>query len=285
MDRTAAPTRPTHRTSALTEPPPFHTFLGLARYLTLSGLAGVAAGVVVGGVGGRLFMRIAGAAGGARARGAITEAGFTVGEITLGESLGLVIFIGLFTGIVGAALSVIFRPWLSWAGRWRGVAFGIVLFSLGSATSDVLNPDNVDFVILGNEVLVIALIIALFTGFGALIEPTFGWLDRRLPEGGRGHPIASGGYVVAAILGVVFGIALLGQAMFTRNACDCDPPIVASVFLLMAAVGTLGWIATAFSSSARLRSIARVLGVVGVSGASVAGLLRAIGDAAEVIRG
>lgn len=285
MDRSAASTRSTHPTGALEEPPPFHTLLGLARYLTVCGLAGIAAGIVMGGVGGRLFMRITGAAGGERARGAITEAGFTVGEITLGGSLGLVIFIGLFAGIAGAALYVIFRPWLSWAGRWRGIAFGIVLFALGSATSDVLNPDNVDFVILGNEVLVIALIVALFVGFGALVDPASGWLDRRLPDGGRGHPIASGGYVVAAIPGVAFGIPLLGQTMFTRNACDCDPPIVASVFMLMAAVGTLGWIATAFSSSARLRSIARFLGIVGVTGAAVAGLLRAIGDAAEVIRG
>jgi hypothetical protein len=163
---------------AAAERPPFRTPLSLLRFLTVSGLAGLVAGIIVGGAGARLFMRIAGAAAGERARGATTEAGFTVGEITVGGTVELVVFVGIFAGIVGASLYVLFRPWLAWAGPWRGTAFGVVLFALGSATSDVLNPDNVDFAILGNEFLVVATAFALFIGFGALIDAAFRWPGR-----------------------------------------------------------------------------------------------------------
>lgn len=91
--------------------------------------------------------------------------------------------------------------------------------------------------------------------------------------------------MVFAILGVVFGTAALVSSMFTRSACDCDPPIVASVFIAVAAAGTLAWFASAFSGSARLPSVARALGLVGLAGASAAGLARAIGDAVAILRG
>ena len=61
---------------------PFTSAFGPFRHITIGGLSGLTAGVLVGGIGGRLFMRIAGAAAGERAAGAQTEAGFTVGEIT-----------------------------------------------------------------------------------------------------------------------------------------------------------------------------------------------------------
>ncbi len=284
MDRVATTHDMPEGTVASTDRPPFRTVLGLARYLTVCGIAGIAAGIVAGGAGARLFMRIAGAAGGEGAGGATTEAGFTVGEITLGGTLGLIVFVGIFAGIVGAALYVVFRPWLSWAGPWRGVAFGIVLFAVGSATSDVMNPDNFDFVILGNEALIVAMIVALFVGFGALIDPVAGWLDGRLPQAGR-NPISFGWYGVFAILGLVLGTAALATSIFTGSACDCDPPIVASIFIAVAAAGTLAWVASAFSGSDRLPSIARLLGSVGLAGAAAAGLVRAIGDAVLVLRG
>ena len=285
MDRTAATMRsPLDEAAAPVDRPAFGTVLDLARYLTVCGIAGIAAGIVVGGAGSRVFMRIAGAAGGERAGGATTEAGFTVGEISFGGTLGLIVFVGVFAGIVGAALYVVFRPWLSWAGPWRGVAFGIVLFAVGSATSDVMNPDNFDFVILGNEVLIVAMIVALFVGFGALIDPLAGWLDRRLPAAAS-SPVRSGSYGVFALLGVVFGAAALVTSIFTGSACDCDPPIVVSIFVAVAAAGTLAWFASAFSGSARLPSIARALGLVGLAGATAAGLLRAAADAATILRG
>jgi hypothetical protein len=145
-----------------------------------------------------------------------------------------------------------------------------------------MNPDNFDFAILGNEALVVAMIVTLFVGFGALIDPLAGWLGRRLPEP-EGHPISSDLYGAFAVLGLVLGSVALAFSMFTRSACDCDPPIVASIFVAVAGAGTLAWSASAFSRSARLPALAQALGFVGLAGATVAGLVRAIGDAVAVL--
>ena len=104
---------------------------GLVRHIATVGISGIVTGLMVGGLGGRLFMRIAGATAPESAQGARTEAGFRVGEVTAAGTIELVVFVGIFVGIVGAVLFGVFRPWLSWAGRYRGAAFGVVLFALG----------------------------------------------------------------------------------------------------------------------------------------------------------
>ena len=229
-------------------------------------------------------MRIAGATASDSAQGARTEAGFRVGEITFDGTLGLVLFIGIIVGIAGAVLYAVFRPWLRWAGRYRGVVFGVVLFAIGSATSDVLNPDNIDFVILGNGLLNVAMIVALFLGFGVVIDWVYGVLDRRFPPGGKNHPLARFFYAVLTLFGLIAGGALTTFLLFSRDACDCDPPIIASAFVVVAAVGTLLWWAIGIRSRIdRASTTAQILGFVGLAGATVFGLIRAISDAAEVI--
>ncbi|NIS20299.1 MAG: hypothetical protein GWN89_10280 [Thermoplasmata archaeon] len=259
--------------------PPFGSWFGLARHIVVGGIAGLVTGLLVGGVGGRLFMRIAGAAAADTAQGATTEAGFTVGEITAGGSLGLVIFTGVFVGIAGAVLYLVFRPWLAWTGRWRGVAYGVMLFAVGSATSDVMNPDNIDFVILGNEVLVVGMIVALFVGFGVFMEWMFGKLDRRLPAA---EGSARWAYSFLALLGAGAGGLATPFLLFNRQACDCDPPLVAATFVVIAAAGTaMSWWNTVRPS--RLETLTVALGLTGVTGAAVFGLIRAVSDAIEII--
>lgn len=259
---------------------PFDTLFGLARHITVAGLAGLVTGLVVGGLGGRLFMRIAGAAAPDSAQGATTEAGFTVGEITLGGTVGLVIFIGIFVGIVGAVMYLVFRPWLAWTGRWRGVTFGLVLFAVGSATSDVLNPDNRDFVILGNSVLIVVMIFGLFVGFGALMEWMFGILDRRLPT--IDNRSARWAYTFLALNGASAGGLLAPFFLFSRQACDCDPPMVSSALVVITAVGTLVWWWNAIKPNGRSAS-AMLLGFLGLAGATAFGLTRALADAIKII--
>ncbi|MDF1597805.1 MAG: hypothetical protein P1T08_17130 [Acidimicrobiia bacterium] len=268
-----------HRTPRQPVARPFDTLSGLARHITVAGVAGLITGLLVGGLGGRLFMRIAGAAAPDLAQGRTTEAGFTVGEITLGGTMGLVVFVGIFVGIVGAALLLIFRPWLAWAGRWRGFAYGVLLFAVGSAMSDVMNPNNIDFFILGNEVLVVGMIVALFVGFGVFMEWLFGILDRRLPavEGS-----ARWAYAFLAVLGAGAGGLTTPFLLFNRQACDCDPPFVAATFVIVAAVGTaLSWWNTVHPS--RWWTVAVAFGLTGVTGAAVFGLIRAFSDAIEII--
>ncbi len=259
--------------------PPFRTWFGLARHISVAGLAGLVTGLLVGGVGGRLFMRIAGAAASDAAQGATTEAGFTVGQITLGGTLGLVVFVGVFVGIMGAVMYLVFRPWLAWTGRWRGVAFGMLLFSVGSATSDVLNPDNIDFLILGNEVLVVGTIFALFVGFGAFMEWMFGILNRRLPTTDGSSRWA---YAFLSVLGAGLAGLTAPFLLFSRQACDCNPPVIASAFVVVAALGTLLYWWQVIHPN-RYSAIATTLGLGGLTGAAVLGLIRAVSDALEVI--
>lgn len=258
---------------------PFGSLFGLARHIVAAGLAGVVTGLLVGGVGGRVFMRIAGAAAADTAQGRTTEAGFTVGQITAGGSLGLIIFVGTFVGITGAVLYLVFRPWLAWTGRWRGVAYGLMLFAVGSATSDVMNPDNIDFRILGNQALVVAMIVALFVVFGLVMDWMFGVVDRRLPAS---EGSARWAYTLLALAGVGAGGLATPFLLFNREACDCDPPIVASTFVVIAAVGTaISWWNTVHRS--RLWTVTVVFGLTGVTGAAVFGLIRAISDAVEIL--
>jgi hypothetical protein len=265
--------------------PQFGSWPGLARNIALSGIAGLFTGILVGGIGGRLFMRLAGAAAPDLAQGRGTEAGFRVGEVTFGGSLGLVIFIGIFTGVVGAIFYVVFSPWLSWARWWRGVLFGMVLFAIGSATSDIMNPDNIDFAILGNPELLVAAIFLLFMAFGVVMDAAFRFLDGRMPRVEGRDATITAPYVMIALIGLLafFGVF---PALFTRSAlCGCDPPIAANLAMVVTGIGTLVWWAAALFSRAPAwaSGVAAVLGYAGTMGVLLFGLLRAIGDASDII--
>ncbi len=270
--------------SRLVPEPSFASFAGLARHITLAGFACVFTGILVGGIGGRLFMRLAGAAAPQIAQGRRTEAGFTVGEVTFGGSLGLVIFIGLFTGVVGAILFVVFFPWLSWARRWRGVLFGVVLFAIGSATSDMMNPDNIDFRILENPVLLVAAIFLLFVVFGLVMDVAFRFLDQRMPGAQDGSGSVNAPYIVLALVGVLAFVAVF-PVFFTDSLCDCNPLIVATLAMLLSGLGTLVWWATALFSGmpSWFRILSAALGYTGVVGVLLFGLSRSISDAIEII--
>ena len=265
--------------------PSFDSWFDLARHVVIGGVAGVAAGLLIGGVGSRIFMRVAGAASGGRGARRTTEAGFRVGDITIDGTLGLVIFVGLFAGIVGAALYLAARPFLGWAGRWRGLAFGLVLFALTSATSDIMNPDNPDFIILGNQPLVVAMIVVLFITFGVTIDWLFGWLDARLPDG-DGHDRRSGAlYVAIAGLGALLSFATVPFVLFQgESVCDCAAPLGASwSFVAVIVAAAILWVGSLIEMRRGFMAGATALGYVGLAGTLGFGLVRAVSDAVDII--
>lgn len=255
----------------------------LARHIVTVGLAGLAAGILVGGLGGRIFMRIVAAAASPLAQGATTEADAIIGEITVGGSIFLIVFMGIFSGMTGAFLFAAFRPWLQWAGRYLGLAFGVVLIAVGSASSDMLNPDNPDFFLLGNGVFVVSLIFALFLVFGMVISSAYRQLDKRLPgtDGARG---VARTYIVIAAVAFVLVLNLALSALFGSNVCGCEPPVVAGLFVVLGVIGTLFfWVSGMSARFAKMESAARILGFLGLAGATAFGLARAISDAVTVI--
>lgn len=257
---------------------------GLTRTTFAAGIAAVLAGVLVGGIGSRIFMRLAGAVGGSDAAGRTTEAGFTVGEITLGGTIALIVFTGLVAGLVGAVVFLAAGPWLSWAGRLRGVAFGVLLFGLTSASSDVMNPDNFDFLILGNGPTVVALIASLFLMFGVVMDSFVRFFEQRLPQA---HSAQDGGsvYLVLSILGAVFALPLTVFILFTEDACGCAVPLGASVsFVAMACATVVRWIGRVRTLGQPIRVASGVLGWAGLLGVAGFGITRAISDAVAIIR-
>ena len=265
---------------------PFDSAFGLFRHITVGGLSGLVAGLLVGGIGGRLFMRIAGAAAGERGAGMRTEAGFTVGEITLEGTIFLIVFIGIFTGVIGTAVYLAVRPWLAWSGRWRGLAFGIVLFSLGSATSDMMNPDNVDFFILRNSELLVALIFGLFLAFGVVIDSMFSYLNGRMPGSERRSKSLAAVYGALSLLGFLI-VAAPGSALLGGGAplCDCDAPVRASISFVVVLIATLMfWLGSVVTRPVpSILKVAAGLGYAGTLGVVIFGLIRALSDAADII--
>jgi hypothetical protein len=158
------------------------------RHSAIVGIAGVITGLIIGGGGGRILMRIAAVAAPERVIGATTENGNRIGDITLGGTLGLLVFGGVLLGLLGAIAYLISEPWLTWARRWRGAVFGGFLLAIGSTAA--LNSENFDFFIVGNQGLNVGMFVALYLGFGALMVPMTGYSNRP-PTGMESVPPSS----------------------------------------------------------------------------------------------
>ena len=136
----------------------------LRRQLGAALAAGVGAGVLATGAGGRLVMRLL-AITSADVEGSLTEAGETVGEITIGGTLGFIIFTGLAAGLLSAVLYALVRPLLP-PGRVGGPILGALLLVLVGSRVDPLRSDNFDFALVGPAWLAVLSfsVLAIFHG-------------------------------------------------------------------------------------------------------------------------
>jgi len=167
--------------------------------------AGMVAGLVAGG-GARLAMRITAMTAESSQRGALTENGNRLGEITLGGTASLLVFGGL-VGIAGGLAYVAVKPWLPWSGLRRGLLFGLLL--LATSGSVVMDPDNPDYRRFGSPGLNVCLFSLVYLGFGLIVAPLADRLDRAMPStlprrSGRFRTLgASAGVVVLALPGLL----------------------------------------------------------------------------------
>lgn len=162
------------------------------RALGRSASAGVLAGLLVGGLGGRVVMRISAIA--ADSDGLITEGGNRVGDITVGGTIALVIFGGGLTGAVGGLSLFTIGPWLPRRTAFRAASFAVVLPAITAAT--IVAAENRDFLFLDPPELNIAMFLLLFAVFGVVAVIIDDVLDGLIPAplpgrvraGGRRHP-------------------------------------------------------------------------------------------------
>jgi hypothetical protein len=177
-------------------------------------VAGGVAGVVVGGLGTRIAMRIAALTAGDIAQGLRTEAGATIGRITLEGTLFLIAFAGIGSALVGTAFYVATLPWLPRRRALRALAFGGLELALFGTV--LLDPGNPDFTILGRPLLNVLVLSTLFVLHGValvmLVEPS-GRLVAAVARGGRWRARFVGvGTSVAMALTAIGASALVARA-------------------------------------------------------------------------
>jgi hypothetical protein len=216
----------------------------VVRKVALLGAASVLAGLVIGGVGGRLVMRVSALAD-SEAAGLVTENGNTVGEITVGGTVALVVFVGGLGGMLASVVIVAAEPWLRWMGPLRGLGFGLA--ALAAFGSD--DPfDSPDFLILDPPLLNVAMFVGLFVAFGFGAAGAYWVLDRRLPPARDEVQIE---HALVASLGL---LPLLMIVLFftAPGFCGCDPAHGIGLAVLVMVVSTVITLAASTASGAAI---------------------------------
>lgn len=153
-------------------------WVGSLREVSNAAIAGGLAGMLVGGLLGRVAMRISGAMSDPSMVGrAVTDNGFVLGEITIDGTIALVLFSGLIPGIATGLVYMAVRPWLRPFGRWAGLVFGLAL--LAALGPLLLAPFNIDFRKFGSAYVNVIMFALLFPLFGMAHHLLTGVVERR----------------------------------------------------------------------------------------------------------
>ena len=167
------------------DPPPVE--LVLRRFVwevNLAVVAGIGAGIVAAGAGGRLVMRLLAVTAGDDAQGRITEADQVVGRISAGGTIGFVVFTALFFGTASGGAYLLVRRWLP-AGRAGGLTYGALLLVLAGTRLEPLREGNVDFDLVGPGWVSVVAFAALVLFHGMLVAALAGRISRAVPLLGR----------------------------------------------------------------------------------------------------
>jgi hypothetical protein len=149
------------------------------RRVALLVIACVVSAVTVGGIGGRIVMRISAAAAGPTMVGRITENGNRVGEFTVGGTLFLIVLTGIFAGLFGTVIVVGSDPWLRWMGPLQGFGFGLAVLAVNGQQE---NFGSTDFLMLEPASLNVAMFVSLNVLFGFAVSGVYWLLNRWLPS-------------------------------------------------------------------------------------------------------
>jgi len=248
----------------------------LVRHVALLGAASVVAGVLIGGVGGRLVMRVSAMAAGSDGAGLVTENGNTVGELTIGGTVALVVFAGGLGGVLASLVIFGAEPWLRWMGPVRGLGFGL------SVLAAYFSFDSPDFVRIDPPVLNVAMFVGLFIAFGFTVSAVYWLFDSTLPPASDAVQI---GYATVASIGCSMALLVAGLFFTAPGFCGCEPAHLRGLVILVMVASTV--VSLAVSASAAVpRWLAQAGTFTGYSALAVllaAGLSRTIDQIREII--
>ena len=248
--------RHTRRTpSPLTGQEPFGERLAVTVGRTGGMLAGASLGGVLAiGAGSRLMMRVLAATSSDGVQGLRTDAGETIGDVTVGGSVFLILVVGIGAGVVGLAIFATLRRWLP----DHSVLAGLICVAIGAGLlvrpSGLIASGNGDFALLDPVALAAAMCIAMVILLGATVGVLVDRLGPMWPRPGRSLrgiasllPFAvlalSPPLFIAAIVGVLGGAVAPtlrsstrpSASLATGNAAGSRPARV-----LVATAGVLG---------------------------------------------
>ena len=245
------------------------------------GFVSAVAGLVIGGVGGRIAMRVSALAAQDWAQGRLTDAGARVGEITVGGTIALILLGGGAAFLLGAALVAVGsellprRPWLR-------SALGAAVF-LALAGPLVVDPANVDFVILEPVALNVAMFAGLVALFGAVTVPAVAWCERWIDR--RLH-IRLTGWSLPVVLALLGAVLAYGTAWMLTSPefCGCADPSPLTALLLAGAFAATGalWVRRIVTGKAGWPTV-RAIGVLSLSAAMFIGSMRLIDHVGTLI--
>jgi hypothetical protein len=219
---------------------------GAIRALAVGALGGLPAGLIAGGVGSRIVMRIVAITAGSADQGAITDAEATVGEISAGGTIFLLL-VGSFAGVVGGVVYMGVRRWVADGGRWKGLIFGLLLLTIFGSL--IIEGGNVDFHKFGYAALNVPMFAALFVTFGLLVALFVDRIERMLPT----RPLEAGKPVPLAVL--VLGLLLLLPAMLSVGILGQGLALILLPYVLLALPIAAALIARAAGGFERLSDL------------------------------
>jgi hypothetical protein len=205
----------------------------LVRSTGIASLAGAAAGLIAGGLGSRLAMRISAIQAGPECRSLVTDNGNQCGDITVGGTGFLLLFGALGFGCSSGLAYLAVRPAIDRLGKWRGLGFGLLL--LGTFGFSIITGENPDFRRFGPAGLNVAMFSAIFILFGLLVAPVYDRLDRWVPRLPPDRTLRFPTLTAYTVVGLaaVFGVLMIPLA-FTFSG-----PVPAVLYAFVLAVGAV----------------------------------------------
>lgn len=185
------------------------------RRLAVGVTVGAVAGVLIGGIGGRLAMFVLRLTSSPSLRGIETDDGFAIGQFSAGTIL--LLLVGAVAGVVAGIAYLFVRSWLPDRARpWLTAAFAGIT---GGAL--LIHSDGIDFRLLEPAWLAIAMFVAIPAAYGAVISVA---VDRRLERPADDSStrwlaglIPLGLFVSAGTLGVVAIALIVGVGLLQRR--------------------------------------------------------------------
>jgi hypothetical protein len=166
----------------------------LARYGAIMAAAGVLAGLLAAGAGGRVAMRVLALTAAPDMQGMVTEGGAVIGDITLGGTLAFIAFAGVLSGLLTGGLYALMLPLLP-RGRAGGLLLGAIVLVLAGSRLDPLRSDNFDFALVSPDWLSVLLFTAVALFQGLLVVALAGRMSAGAPPL---RPVASVRRAIAA---------------------------------------------------------------------------------------